>query len=218
MRKRKQKKGIFCIEGLWDPDLRVTSTVRPILELLRLHEGIEYIHREYATREELEFYLERWTQRRYAAFPILYLASHGMESGVEIQGKVYKLSRMARLLEGKCEDRVLMFSSCSTLGIEKRKLQRFVRKTGALGVCGYRVDVDWMKSLAFELLLFSQMQRNEFSGRGISAIHKAADVIAGSFPELDFRMATEKDTAEATAKARRKVAAAEKKQRKAAAR
>lgn len=203
MRKRKQKKGIFCIEGLWDPDLRVTSTVRPILELLRLHEGVEYIHREYATREELEYYIEKWTQKRYEAFPILYLASHGMRSGLEIGSEIYTLSRLARLLADKCEDRVLMFSACSTLGIEKRKLKNFVRKTGALGVCGYRVDVDWMKSLAFELLLFSQMQRNEFSGRGIEAIRTAAEKTAHTFPDLDFRMATVKDLAATTSKSPR---------------
>ena len=45
MRKRKQKKGIFCIEGLWHPDLRVTSTVQPILakNCVRCHnpEGLQ---------------------------------------------------------------------------------------------------------------------------------------------------------------------------------
>ena len=41
MRTRKQTKGIFCVEGLWDPDLRVGSTVQPVLELLRLHEGVD---------------------------------------------------------------------------------------------------------------------------------------------------------------------------------
>ena len=193
MRGRKQKKGIFCIEGLWDPDLRVSSTVRPILELLRLHEGVEHIHREYATREELEYYLDKWAQKRYEAYPILYLASHGRESGLQIGGDFYPISRMARLLHAKCTHRVLMFSSCSTLGIEKRKLQRFLQRTEALGVCGYRVDVDWMKSIAFELLLFSQVQKNEFSGRGIEAIQHAAERIAASFPDLDFRMVTAKD-------------------------
>jgi hypothetical protein len=193
MRGRKQKKGIFCIEGLWDPDLRVSSTVRPILELLRLHEGVEHIHREYATREELEYYLDTWTQKRYEAYPILYLASHGRESGFQIAGDFYAISRMTRLLQAKCTNRVLMFSACSTLGIEKRKLQRFLQRTEALGVCGYRVDVDWMKSIAFELLLFSQVQKNEFSGRGIEAIQHAAERIAGSFPDLDFRMVTAKD-------------------------
>ena len=36
-RKRTQTKGIFCIEGIWDPDLRTPSSVEPLLDLLRRH-------------------------------------------------------------------------------------------------------------------------------------------------------------------------------------
>ncbi len=195
MRKRGQSKGIFCIEGLWDPDLRVGSTVRPVLELLRLHEGVEYIHREYATREELEFYVSKWTQKRYQAYPILYLASHGERGGIELGGEFYPMHDLADLLPSKCSNRVIMFSSCTTLKLPKEELRRLLARTGALLVCGYRVDVDWMRSTAFELLLFSRMQKNELSGRGVGAIAREAKELASSFPDLDFRMVTMKDAA-----------------------
>jgi len=74
-------------------------------------------------------------------------------------------------------------------------LRQFLEKTGALAVCGYRVDVDWMRSTAFELLLFLQMQNNEFSGRGIEAIQNSAAEIAKTFSDLDFRMVSVKDLA-----------------------
>jgi len=74
-------------------------------------------------------------------------------------------------------------------------LRNFLGKTEALAVCGYRVDVDWLRSTAFELLLLSQMQKNEFSGRGADAIDRAATEIARSFKDLDFDIVTVKDLA-----------------------
>ena len=62
MRKNYQTKGIFCLEGSWDNDLQKPSTIRPILELLRMNYKIDYIYRDCATKEELEFYLKKWTQ------------------------------------------------------------------------------------------------------------------------------------------------------------
>ena len=188
MRKKDQNKGIFCLEGLWDPDLRVMSTVRPLLELLRLNEGVDYIHREFATAEEFELYLGKWTQKRYEAYPVLYLASHGLEEGIQIAEERYSLDRMAELLEGRCENRVILFASCSTLNIEARSLRRFLSRTGALAACGYRVDVGWMRATAFELLLLARMQENEFSLRGIDSIARSARSMARSFRDLEFRI------------------------------
>lgn len=196
MRRRHQRKGIFCLEGLWDPDLRVSSTVRPLLELLRLNVEIDYIHRECAISGEFEFYLRKWMQKRYDAYPILYIASHGEENGIQLGKDFYLTDNIADLLAGKCANRVIMFSSCSTMGISLNHLRRFVEKTGALAVCGYRVDVDWMRSTAFELLLFSQMQNNEFSGRGVEALENAVTGIAEAFKDLEFRMVSVKDLTE----------------------
>lgn len=195
MRKSSQKKGIFCIEGLWDPDLRVGSTVQPVLELLRLHEGVKYIHREFATREEFEFYVEKWTQKKYEAYPILYLASHGKKGGIQLGGEFYSIDELANLLASKCSNRIILFSSCTTLKLPKDKLGHLLKQTGALLVCGYRVDVDWMSSTAFELLLFSRIQENEFSGRGVDAIAREAEELSKSFRDLDFRVVTVKDVA-----------------------
>jgi len=193
LRKRGQTKGIFCIEGLWDPDLRVSSSVEPLLDLLNLNALISYIHMDAATHEEFEFYVKKWMQKRYDGYPLLYIASHGSESGIKVGDEAYSIEALADLLAGKCANRIIVFSSCSTLRIAKRELQRFLEKTEALAVCGYRVDVDWLRSTAFELLLFSQIQKNEFSGRGVEAIDRAATKIAGSFKDLNFSIVTVKD-------------------------
>jgi hypothetical protein len=50
------------------------------------------------------------------------------------------------------------------------KVKKFLDKTQALAICGYKNEVDWVPSTAFELLVLSLMQDNEFSGRGIASI------------------------------------------------
>jgi hypothetical protein len=61
-------KGIFCLEGLWDNDLKRKSTVQPILNMLEVNDGVKYIHQDVATIEELEFYLKQWKQQDTAIF------------------------------------------------------------------------------------------------------------------------------------------------------
>jgi hypothetical protein len=182
------RKGVFCLEGMWDLDLRNRSTVRPILELLHQAKDIPYIYRDCATTEELHYYLEKWPQKRYHRYPILYLAFHGLETGIRVGGMLFSLDDFAELFAGRCKKSIVMFGSCSTLATDKRHLKRFLDVTGALAICGYKNEVDWLRSTAFELLLISTLQENEFSGRGLSAIRRKTDQIARLFRDLDFRM------------------------------
>lgn len=183
-------KGIFCLEGLWEPKLTDKSTVLPLLQLLEANSGIKFIHRDCATVEELEFYLKKWGQAAYNAYPILYLAFHG-EAGEIWVDKKYSIDQLAESLSGTCERSIIYFGSCSTLDVDKRHLKRFLKQTNALAVCGYKNEVDWMRSAAFDLLAFGAMQENEFSGRGIRAIQrKISEGYASLANELKFRMVT----------------------------
>jgi hypothetical protein len=193
MRTASQSKGIFCIEGNWVKDLRAPQTVRPILNLLMYNAGIPYILRDCATRPELEFYLGQWVLRKYAAYPILYLASHGEQFGILLDEGNYSLDQIADRLQGRCEHRIILVASCSTLNVNLRHIKRFLKTTGALALCGYRTDVPWMRSTAFELLLLHEMQGNEFSGRGIEAIAKKLRVQQRAFRELEFRIVTRRE-------------------------
>ncbi len=193
MRKNYQMKGIFCLEGLWDNDLRKPSTVRPILELLRVNCELDYIYRDCATKEELEYYLKKWTQMKYKAYPILYLASHGEEFVVCVGQSTCDLDYIAGILKGKCRNRIAIFASCSTLNTDERNLKRFLQQTDALAIFGYKNDVAWLKSTAFELLMLSEMQDNEFSGRGITAIKDKLRDVAKLFKGIEFRSVINKD-------------------------
>ncbi|MCB0170673.1 MAG: hypothetical protein KDI62_03845 [Anaerolineae bacterium] len=189
MKKAKEWKGVFCLEGLWENDLKLNSSVEPVLELLnKQYPKLKYIHGDCATVEEVRFYLKKWVQKGYRDYPILYLAFHGEENRILVSGGQMELDEIAAELKDKCKNRVIVFASCSTLRINKRLVKKFIEETGCLAVCGYRADVDWIKSTAFELLLIEGMQDNEFSGRGMPAIQNYLKGVSKAFPELEFIM------------------------------
>lgn len=79
----------------------------------------------------------------------------------------------------------------STLRVDKRHLKRFLAATGAVAVCGYKTDVDWITSTAFEMMLLASMQANVFNGKGVPSIRRRATTMARLFGrELSFRMVT----------------------------
>ena len=155
--------------------------------------SIPYFYKDFAVWDELEFYLKKWVQKKYAKYPILYLSTHGNSFEIYDGRYRYSLDQLGDILENQCDNRMVMISSCSTMAADKRLLKGFLAKTRCLGVCGYRNDVNILQAAAFELLLIAEMQDNEFSGRGIEAIQNKAEAIARNFRELDFRMVTVKD-------------------------
>jgi len=187
------KNGIFCLEGLWDDDLRKQPTVEPALSLLKRINDVPYIHRDCATPEEFAFYIKKWVQKKYKGYPILYLAFHGVNGRICISKGGYDLDEVGDLLSGKCKGTVIVIGACNTLNIDKRHLNRFLGKTGALAVCGYKTKVDWIPSTAFELLLLDTLQENKFDGRGIASIKSKVKNLATSFKDLDFRLISLKD-------------------------
>ncbi|MBD3667746.1 MAG: hypothetical protein HUJ16_07295 [Kangiella sp.] len=76
MSKKDSWKHVFCIEGLWDSDLRSTITIKPGLDLLQTN-GFKYIYKDAATKEELIFILRSLSKRGIAI--ILYFIWGFME-------------------------------------------------------------------------------------------------------------------------------------------
>jgi hypothetical protein len=195
-------KGIFCLEGLWESDLRSPSSIQPLLAFLKQNEQISFIYGVCKTPEELLFYLSKFTKKIYKNYPILYLAFHG-ESGSLVLGggRKYSLEKMGELLKGKCKKKIILFGSCSFLGASEKAIAEFLNDTEALAVLGYTNDVDWMRSSAFEMLLLSELQENEFDGRGIKAIEKKLSHLAEAFrsndrdKNINFRIEIRKSTA-----------------------
>lgn len=194
-----QKRGIFAIEGEWESDLRGGLSFRPILELLHNINKSPFVHRDAATKEELFYYLDKWLQKRYAAYPVLSLGFHGEEESILIgDGRLTNcrvtLNELMNHLEGRCNKRILYIGSCSTMQIDERRLQTFLRTTGALAICGYRVDVDMLRSAAFELLLFQTLLENTSTLHGANAMKRRIESEERTLcRELGFRMVVRKN-------------------------
>ena len=175
----KSIKGIYCLEGDWVIDMKKVATIEPALELLKKWPDlyVQYIHRDIGTRHELEHYLTKWTTNKYSDYPILYLAFHGREGNIEFGDKrkpenILYLKDLSELLSNKCKGRIIYFGSCSTLGDHGKRIRKFLNETGALAVCGYRKEIDWLISTAFDLMFFRQAQFNAFTVSGARAIEK----------------------------------------------
>ncbi len=193
MRTARQWKHIFCLEGLWDSNLKEQSSIEPAMELLAKVYPLKFIHKDCATTQELEYYLSKWTQKKYKDYPILYLAFHGSENAIHLSNGSYTMDQISEILSGKCKNRIIIFSSCGTLGTGKKNISNFLKKTGALAVCGYKTDIDWVKSSVHDILIIEALQDNEYSLRGITAIANRLKKISAQFKELEFQITTIKD-------------------------
>ncbi|MGZ4035859.1 MAG: DUF6642 family protein [Bacteroidia bacterium] len=171
---KNKKKGIYCIEGLWDyHNIQDKSTVLPILDLLEKRGYCNYIYHACATKGELEFFLNKWkTKTINEKFPILYLTFHGEKGCIYLSHKVkYSLDQLSDFLEGKCFGKVIYFGSCSTLNVDKRLIKSFLEKTGAIATIGYKTDIDWIQSTACDLFVFEALQNDKLDTQGITKIH-----------------------------------------------
>jgi hypothetical protein len=182
------KKGVFCLETDWYGDLKKPTTVKPILEMLEKLEGYEvpHIYRGIGTVQEFYYYVNKWTQKKYAEYPILYLAFHGESNVILVGDKRLRESRitleeLGDFLAKKCNKKIILFGSCSTLNTDPARVRAFLKVTGALAALGYRSDVEWVKSAMFELHVITAMQEYPLTRRGVMRMNER---IVTLFPKL----------------------------------
>ncbi len=189
----KTKKGVFCLEiSDWFGSMKKKNTVEPVLELLH-HSPLEvrYIHRDVATKEELNFYLGKWTLAEYRSYPILYLAFHGAPGELflaENSGMI-NIEELLKILEGKCHKKIIHFGACSVFNLEGRVLKRIISRFDALAISGYSSEVDWVTSSVFEMLFLAELQKNALTKSGILAVKNRIKEIAPHLSKkLGFKM------------------------------
>jgi hypothetical protein len=191
-----RNKGIFCLEGDWWNNLKNRSSVEPILELLMRTNGysVRYVHLNVDHRYAFEYYLKKWTQSQFRDHPILYLAFHG-EPGTLLIGDQRKpenkisIEELGEMLEGQCDKRIIFMGSCESMNIHGNTLNSFLNKTGALAICGYWGDVDWLPATAFELIVLATLQENALTISGAKAMKGKISGNARSLEKkLRFRM------------------------------
>ena len=149
--------GVFYLEGEWNVRLDERLSMEPMLQMLEQLGVIRFIRRDAATDSQLEHYLERW--RRYSSYRLLYLGFHGDRDWLEVQPEGVSLDWLEQRLRGAAEGRTIHFGGCSILDLPVERLSRFCRETGARGVSGFRKEIDWLDSVAFELALVQALQQ-----------------------------------------------------------
>lgn len=192
-----KQKGIFCLEGAWEGNLKNNPSVEPLLDLLdqMATNKRRHVYRDVGTLEEFDYYLKVvWTQSRYHSHPILYLAFHGVPGGLCVgdqrrQEAVVSLDHIETLVAGKLKRRIVHFGSCQTLDIHGNRLNHFLTKTKALAVCGYRKAIPWTVSAALDLVLFQQLQENALVVPGVLAAKRRIFAQMGKLArDLQFTM------------------------------
>lgn len=178
------KPGVFCLEGDWSDHLADKSSVRPLLEVLEPMAKVPFIHRDVGTPAELEHYLRKWTQKRYANYFLAYLAFHGTPGNLAVGRHDVSLADLEAVLAGRCDGRVVYFAGCSILDIDQGEIDGFRKATGARAVCGYVKDVDWLVAAAFELLLIEALT---YYARTDAAFKFMNREYAGLVDKLGFR-------------------------------
>jgi hypothetical protein len=118
--------------------------------------------------------VKRWKKKQFSTHPILYLAFHGERGGLRVgdprKKRLLTIPELGDIIgEGGAKGRVVYFGSCDTLSEHGKRLDTFMRKTGVIAVCGYREGIEWVDSIAFEILALSSIQRHRLDRRGLRA-------------------------------------------------
>jgi hypothetical protein len=155
-----KEKHIFCIEGSWENDHRDTKSVTKALEFLKCIEKVDCITTHCNNVSTLEELISDSMQAKYKKYSILYLAFHGKSNNILVgkrNGSV-SLEEIAEMIGDKANGKIIHFGSCSTLNVSGWELRKFLKKTNALAISGYKKDIEFVRSTLFDLIYFQQCQ------------------------------------------------------------
>jgi hypothetical protein len=141
--------------------LRDESSVKGLLDLMKCRGRIGYYHDRVHSVEELNRLLKKWGQSQYRSYSIGYFAFHGSPGRMYLGRQSVTLEHLADVMNGSCKGKTLFFGSCGVLEAEYDEVEEFRQAVGARCVMGYREEVDWFESAAFELLLFDSLTRRQ---------------------------------------------------------
>jgi hypothetical protein len=151
------RQGIFCVEGGWSSRLTDNDSVLPLLTFVRGRGEVPFIHRYVETFDALETLLVKWSQKQYSRYSLGYLGFHGSPGTLHLGRRRLALPELAEMLGKGASGKFLYLGSCGVLDVERDELKQFMKATDLRGIAGYRADVDWFESSAFDLLLFDAL-------------------------------------------------------------
>jgi hypothetical protein len=184
---KSKKKNIFCLEGDWNENLKIKSSILPALKLLEINNNIDTIYRTCSTFEEFCNRLDTITGNRkiYKNYDIIYFAFHGLKNQIQIGCELITLETISEHFEGKFEGKIIHFGSCKTMAINDEKAKLFMERTGAIAISGYEKTVPFISSTIADVVYFEICQ-NYIDIKAINDNMKRhyGDLVA----ELKFKM------------------------------
>lgn len=159
------EKGIICFETCEFAKYSTENqfVALPLLEFMKQAMGIDFIYRQIATRQELEYYLKKIGDKQFQKkFDVVYFSFHGKPENLCFSQKRKRLvsfddlAKIAAPYESFLH-RHIHFSSCETLDCDDEIICRFKRNVGAKTVSGYTECVDSTAAFINELAYFHQI-------------------------------------------------------------
>ncbi|MDE6229155.1 MAG: hypothetical protein K2M40_05140 [Muribaculaceae bacterium] len=159
------ERGIICFETGEFAQRRTENEfyALPLLQFLESALGIPYIYRQIATRQELEYYLNKIGEQHYHnKFGVVYFSFHGEPENICLRRNGHDnisledLAEMGAISEA-FKDRHVHFSTCETLNCEDAIIKRFKRNVGAKSISGYTKCVDATAAYINELAYMHQI-------------------------------------------------------------
>ena len=155
---------IFCVESDWEGSARKQSSILPMLECINgVYPDVKYIFRTANTEEELKYCLGKFKQVNLSDkdFCVFLFSSHGTPGKIRFGKKDISLSELGLIVK-KVDDElfrnhVVHFDSCS-VSKNCEEVQDFMRQTGAGWVTGFSSEVDFIESLAFEMIYLDYLR------------------------------------------------------------
>ena len=186
-----QRRGIYCIETVWF-DHTSDMSMRPVLDYVHARFDTPYVYRNAITKDEFLAHLDIWSQldaKGHVQYPILLLSYHGDTERIILREDVERdenwnmpdecvvsLQEIADVV-GDCTDKVLHFASCSTVDVGNDVVEGFLDETSASAVSGYREEVDWGDSLAFDMLYLEKIQLAPFVKLTPKRMKEVSDIL-----------------------------------------
>ncbi len=150
---------IWLMEGEWSNSVTDRSSVQPALSILEELKLAKLTRRHINREDDLVEELRKWGLKSNASYGVGYLALHGTPSSVYVRSEKVPLRHLADRLADLDVDltgRVLHMGSCAVLR-RKEGAQKLLDATGLSLITGYTKNVDWVESMAFDLLLIGAL-------------------------------------------------------------
>ena len=157
-------KRIFTIESDWEGSAHKQSSILPMLQCINgIYPSVRYIFRTANTEEELKYCLTKFKQisKKNGDYCALFLSSHGSPGKINF-GKQYMTLQELATLANEVGDRLfdghlVHFDACSVMKNSDNELKEFIKSTGASLVTGFDRDVEFIESLALEMIFIDYL-------------------------------------------------------------